>query len=155
METHEGTTGVAEASAQLAALQADREAVAARAMQPWWYDAALGVLVFAVVAQFSLDSDVVSVIVPLVVVAGCFALTQVYRRMTGFFVSGFRSGRPRRAMWAWSVGYAVVAGAGIVAEEEFGLRGAMVAAGVVLGIGIALLSRWWTRLYIAELRDAR
>jgi hypothetical protein len=155
METHEGATGVAEASAQLAALEADREAVAARAMQPWWYDAALGVIVFAVVAQFSLDSNVVSAVVPLLAVTGCLGLTHVYRRITGFSVSGFRSGRPRRAVWAWFVGYAVVAGAGILAEEVFDVRGAMVVAGVVLGIGIALLSRWWTRLYIAELRDAR
>jgi len=154
METDDGAV-VAEAAAQLAALQADREAVAARAMQPWWYDAALGALVFAAVAQFSLDSDVVSVVVPLAVVAGCVALTQVYRRLTGFFVGGFRSGRPRRAMWTWLLGYVVVAGAGMVAEEEFGLRGAMVVAGVVLGVGAAFLSRWWTRLYIAELRAER
>ena len=39
--------------------------------------------------------------------------------------------------------------------DHFRQRGAMVVAGVVLGIGIALLSRWWTRLYIAELRDGR
>ena len=154
METHEGTDAT-QAAAQLASLQADREAVAARAMQPWWYDAALGTLVFVAVAQFSLDSDVVSAVVPLAVVAGCVALTQVYRRLTGFFVGGFRRGRPRRAMWTWFVGYAVVAAGGLVAEMEFGLRGAMVVAGLVLGVGAAFLSRWWTRLYIAELRGAR
>src|SRR4051812_49911709 len=99
METHEGATSVAEASAQLAALEADREGVAARAMQPWWYDAALGVIVFAVVAQFSLDSNVVSAVVPLLAVTGWLGLTYVYRRLTRVSVSGFRSGRPPRAPW--------------------------------------------------------
>ena len=152
METDGRTTEPATAAAQLAALAADREAVAARAMQPWWYDAALGFLVFAVLAQFSLDNDVVSFVVPLLVVAGCVALMQVYRRMTGFFVSGLRGGRTRRVVWVWLVGYAAVVAAGYALEEGAGVRGAMVGAGVVLGVGIAYLSRWWTRLSIAEMR---
>jgi hypothetical protein len=28
----------------------------------------------------------------------------------------------------------------------------MVVAGAVLGVGVALISRWWTRIYAAELR---
>jgi hypothetical protein len=153
METH-GTTDAGSAAAQLAALQADRAAVADRALQPWWYDAALGFLVFVLVAQFTLDNRVVSVVVPLLVVAGCLTLTRVYRRITGFFVSGLRSGPTRRVVWIWLAGYAVLGGAGLALEVGLGLRGALVVAGALLGVGVAFLSRWWTRIYIAELRSA-
>jgi hypothetical protein len=37
------------AAAQLAALRADREALADRALPPWWYDALLGVVVHGLV----------------------------------------------------------------------------------------------------------
>jgi hypothetical protein len=153
METH-AAPDAGGAAAQLAALQADRAAVADRAMQPWWYDAALGFLVFVLVAQFTLDNRVVSVVVPLLVVAGCLVLTRVYRRITGFFVSGLRGGATRRVVWIWLAGYAVVGGAGVALEVGLGLRGALVGAGLLLGVGFALLSRWWTRIYIAELRGA-
>jgi hypothetical protein len=95
------------AAAQLAALQADREALAGRAMQPWWYDALLGLFVF------------------------------------GFFAS--------------SVGFPWVPLVALVPytlslELAFDVRGAMVVAGAVLGVGIALVSRWWSRIFVAELR---
>jgi hypothetical protein len=48
----------ATAAAQLETLQADRAALADRAMQPWWYDVSLGLLVVVVVAQFSLRNEV-------------------------------------------------------------------------------------------------
>jgi hypothetical protein len=32
------------------------------------------------------------------------------------------------------------------------VRGAMVAAGAVLGVVVALVSRWWSRVFVAELR---
>jgi hypothetical protein len=50
------------------------------------------------------------------------------------------------------VGYVVVLGLAAGAEFGLGWRGAMVAGGAVLGVGIALTSRWWTKIYIAELR---
>jgi len=42
-----------------------------------------------------------------------------------------------------------------LAGKAFGLewRGAMVVGGAVLGVGAALISRWWSRIYIAELRE--
>ncbi len=84
------------AAAQLAAMQADREALADRVVQPWWYDALLWlVLAFPVFA------------------------------------------------------------AALVAEEVLDVDGAMVGAGVVLGIAVAVISRWWSRIYVAELRGQR
>ena len=76
-----------------------------------------------------------------------------YKRITGFWVNGLRPGRTRRVVRVWLVGYVVVLAIATGAEYGLGWRGAMVAAGAVLGVGIALTSRWWTRIYIAELRE--
>ena len=43
-------------AAQLAALQADRVALADRVVQPWWYDVALGLLLFGFLASYAVDS---------------------------------------------------------------------------------------------------
>jgi hypothetical protein len=119
MESDGTTTDRDAAAADLAALRSDRGQLAERAMQPWWYDVALGLLVFGLVAQYSLDNDAISIIASFVFIAACLALAQAYRRITGFAVGGFRRGRTRG----------------------------------VLGISIALASRWWSRVYIAELRE--
>jgi uncharacterized membrane protein (DUF485 family) len=52
------------------------------------------------------------------------------------------------------VAYGIVMAIGASAEYLLDVRGAMVAAGVVLGIGIAVISRWWTRIYVADLRSS-
>jgi hypothetical protein len=91
--------------------------------------------------------------VPFVATAGIVGLMQAYRRSTGFFVGGYRTGRTRGAVCAWSVGFLAVFAAGFALEEALDVRGAMVVAGAVLGVGIALFGRWWTRLYIAALRE--
>jgi hypothetical protein len=48
---------------------------------------------------------------------------------------------------------AVVLGAAAAAEFLLDVRGALVVGAAVLGVGIALISRWWTRIYVAELRS--
>jgi hypothetical protein len=127
-------------------------AVADRAMQPWWYDALLGLLVFGLVASYSARENWVTWVALVVFLAGCLALVSAYKRITGFWVNGFRPGRTQRAVRVWLVGYVLVLALAGGAEFGLGWRGAMVVGGAVLGIGVALLSRWWTRLYIAELR---
>lgn len=143
-----------EAAAQLDLLRADRAAMADRAMQPWWYDVALGLLVFGMLAQYSLHSDLLSLVSSLVFVAALAALTSWYRRRTGFWVGGFRAGRTRRAIAAWLALYVVVLLAAVWLENVRHVGGAMVVAGAVLGLATVVTSRWWTRIYIAELRDA-
>ena len=151
MESEGTTTDPAVAAAQLASLQAGRAAVADRAMQPWWYDAVLGLLVFQFVASYSFDTWV-TVLAAVVLGLGSWGLIAAYRRITGFWVNGLRSGATAPAMWAWFVLYAAVLAAAAAAEHLLDMRYAMVAAGAVLGVAIAVLSRWWTRLFIAELR---
>jgi hypothetical protein len=80
--------------------------------------------------------------------------TDAYTRITGVWVNGFRPEPTRRAVGAWFVLYAVVLAAAASAEFLLGVRGAMVAGAAVLGVAIALISRWWTRIYVAELRSA-
>jgi hypothetical protein len=86
--------------------------------------------------------------------AGMAALRSVYTRITGVWVSGLRPGPTRRAMNVWFVLYAVVLAAAAVAEFLLHVPGAIVVGAAVLGVGIALISRWWTRIYVAELRSA-
>ena len=49
--------------------------------------------------------------------------------------------------------YAVVLGLAAGAEFGLGWHGAMIVGGAVLGVGIAVISRWFSRIYIAELRE--
>lgn len=146
------TTDPTTAAADLASLRAGRAAMADRAMQPWWHDALLGLLVFQFVASYSFGTRV-TVVAAVVLGLGTWCLISAYRRVTGFWVNGLRSGATSPAIWVWFVLYAAVLGAAAGAEHLLGLRYAMVAGGAVLGVAIAVLSRWWSRLFIAELRE--
>ena len=152
MENDRSMTDPSTAAADLAALRAGRAAMADRAMQPWWYDALLGLLVFGFISSYSAREKWVTWVAMLVLLAGCLALGAAYKRITGFWVNGFRPGRTQQAVRAWLVGYTIVLAAAGAAEFGLDWRGAMVVGGAVLGVGIAAFSRWWTRLYIAELR---
>jgi hypothetical protein len=145
-----------EAVAQLAQLRADREGLAQRMRPRWWYDAALGVVVFLGVGAISVRDagwwqpalDVVALVVLCVAV-------RAYRRSTGFWVNGLRPGRTRRAITVWLVAYAAVLGLSLAADFGLGWRWATAVGGAVLGVSVPLLSRWWTSLYVAELREER
>ena len=152
MESDGSRTDPTTAAAHLASLQAGRAAMADRAMQPWWYDALLGLLVFQFVASYSFDTWV-TLVAAVVLGLGAWGLITVYKRLAGFWVNGLRSGATSPAVWVWFVLYAVVLASAAAAEHLLGMRYAMVAGGAVLGMAIAVLSRWWTRLFIAELRD--
>ena len=153
MESDGTTTDATAAAADLAALRSGRARLAERAMQPWWYDVALGLLVFGLLSSYSAHEEWVTAVALVVFLAGCAALMATYERITGFWVNGLRPGRTRRVVRVWLVGYVAVLAIATGAEYGLGWRGAMVAAGAVLGVGIALTSRWWTRIYIAELRE--
>ncbi len=140
------------AAAQLAALQADRETLAERAMQPWWYDVVLGVLTATFFASFSLEAAWPLPVATGLYVLGLWWLVRAYRRRTGTWVNGDRPGATRRAWRTWVVFSAVVLAPAAVLESAFDVRGALAVAGVVLGVGVAFTSRWWSRIYIAELR---
>jgi hypothetical protein len=153
MESEERTTDApSDAAAQLAALRADRAAMAERVVQPWWYDALLGLIVFGLISSIGVRNDWVKVAVIAACLAGMYALRVIYTRLTGMWVRGDRKGPTRRAIWVWLAFYVVVLGLAAGAEYGLGWHGALVVGGAVLGVGIALISRWWTHIYVAELR---
>ena len=97
----------ATAAAQLAVLRADREALADRALQPWWYDVLLGLAVFGLLSVLALGNVFVTVIGVALFSAGLGWLVSTYRRRTGFWTNGSR-GAMRRAASAYLVVYGLV-----------------------------------------------
>ena len=152
MESDGGTMDATTAAAELATLDADRAALADRVVQPWWYDALLGLLVAGFVSSYSTRSTWVICGALVLLLLGLWGLTALYRRITGLWVNGLRPGPTRRATTVWFVVYGVVLAAAAVFEFLLDVRGAMVVGGVVLGVAIAVISQWWTRIYVAELR---
>lgn len=152
MESDGETMDTTAAAAELAALDADRAALAERVVQPWWYDALLGLLVAGFISSYSTRNVWVILGALVVLLAGLRGLMAVYRRVTGVWVSGLRPGATQRAIKVWYVVYAVVVAAAAVVEYGLEIRGAMVVAGIVLGVSIAVISQWWMRIYVAELR---
>ncbi|SFP16910.1 hypothetical protein SAMN05660464_2315 [Geodermatophilus dictyosporus] len=136
-----------DAAAQLAALQADRAALADRVLQPWWYDVALGLLLFSFLASYALDSLGVTFPALVLFCAGLGALVSAYRRMTGVWV-----GTPPRVMALWGVVVLLVLVPAFVLAEGYDRYWAMVVAGAVLGTAAGVLSRVWGRRWVAELR---
>jgi len=152
MESEELSTDRAAAAAQLAALQADRERLARRVVTPWWYDACLGLTVLLLLSSISFRDSVWQFVVGGAGLLLLWGVATAYRRITGVWVNGLRRGRTRRLMWIWLALYTVVLALAAGAEFVLGLRGAMVVGGAVLGVALALISRWWMRIYVAELR---
>ena len=147
-----GTTDQQHAAGQLAALQSDRAAMADRAMQPWWYDVVLGVATAAFFASYSFWFPWLPLVAVVLYAGVARWLMAQYQRITGFWVSGDRPGPTRRAYRAWLVLAAAVLVPGMLLELALDVHGAMVVVGIVLGVGLAVVSRWWSRIYIAELR---
>jgi hypothetical protein len=152
MESEELSTDRAAAAAQLAALQADRERLARRVVTPWWYDACLGLTVLLLLSSISFRDSVWQFVLGGAGLLLLWGVATAYRRITGVWVNGLRRGRTRRLMWIWLALYTVVLALAAGAEFVLGLRGAMVVGGAVLGVALALISRWWMRIYVAELR---
>jgi hypothetical protein len=155
MENESGYDDPTAAAAQLAALRADRERLAERVRPPWWYDPGLGVVVFLMLASLSLRGvgpwQFVSLAAGVLLLG---VLGWAYQRITGLWVSGLRRGRTRKVIYVWFAVYSVVLALAGVAEFAFGVRGAVAVGGAVLGAAITLLSRRWTRVYAAELRES-
>jgi hypothetical protein len=152
MESDGGTMDATTAAAELAALGQDRAALAERVVQPWWYDALLGLLVAGFLSSYSTQNVWVISGALVLLLIGIRGLMTLYRRITGVWVNGLRRGPTQRAITVWFVVYGVVVAAAAVFEFLLDVRGAMVVGGIVVGVAIFFISRWWTRIYVAELR---
>jgi hypothetical protein len=138
----------AEAAAQLAALRADRVALADRVRAPWWYDVALGLLLFAFLSSYALDSLWVTFPALVLFGAGLGALVSAYKRITGIWVSVTAP-----AMAAWGAVVLLVLAPAFVLAQGFDQHWVMVVAGAVLGTAVVLFGRHWSSRYDAELRS--
>jgi len=117
-------------------------------VQPWWYDVALGLLLFGFLASYAFDSLWVTFPAVIVFFAGLGALVGAYKRITGVWV-----GTGPRALVAWAALVLLVLVPAFVLAEGYGHHWVMVPAGAVLGIAVMVLSRLWGRAYVADLRD--
>lgn len=145
-----------DAAATLAALDGDRAALADRVRQPRWYDPALGVLVGGFFATYSFSYPWVTFAAVPVFAIGLGLLVRAYRKHTGLWVSGFHgspSTKPLVRLWGGFL--VVVLVAGLVALQALDIRCSMVVAGVLLGVGAAVLSNRWTTAYQRDLRSGR
>ena len=138
------------AAARLAALQADRTALADRVVAPWWYDATLGLLLFGFLASYAFDSPWVQFPVLVLFLAGLGAMVSAYKRITGVWVNV-----DARSMTVWCAICVPVLVAAFVLAEGFDQHWVMVPAGAVLGVAVAVLGRRWGRAYAAELRSGQ
>jgi hypothetical protein len=119
-------------------------------VQPWWYDVVLGVLLFAFLSSYALDITWVPLVALVPFLLGIRWLISTYTRLTGIWV-----GPDRRVWWIWVPLVLLVLVPAFVLAESFDQHWAMVAAGAVLGTAAAVLSRLWTRRWVAELRGER
>lgn len=140
----------AEAQAQLAALRADRTALAERVVQPWWWDVALGVLVFVFFGSYAVLDWWGIALAGCAFFTGVYALITCYRRRTGLWPSADRPGlQPLLRLWlACCTAWAVVA----VLHLQFGLPELLLGVSAAFGGVAAWLSRRSGRLYVAQLR---
>src|SRR3954462_15113345 len=97
MERDDLTMDPSAAAAQLETLKADRAALADRVVQPWWYDVALGLLLFGFLASYAFDSLWVTFPAVIVFFAGLGALVGAYKRITAVW-----DGTGPRALVAWA-----------------------------------------------------
>jgi hypothetical protein len=146
MESHENRAAAEE---QLAALQAQRAALAERVVQPWWHDVAAGLLLFGLLSSRVIGSSEVRALATLAFAAGLGALAWTYWRRAGVWAY------PDRRMWlTWVPLAVVVLVPAFVLADGRGQVWAMPVAGAVLGLALALLGRRWSRQWAAELRSA-
>jgi hypothetical protein len=140
----------AEAQAQLAALRADRIALADRVVQPWWWDLALGALVFVFFGSYAVFDWWGIALSACVFLAGIYGLVTVYRRRAGLWPSADRPGlQPLLRLWlACCIGWSVAA----VLHLAFDLPELLLGVSAVCAVVVVWLSRRSGRLYVAQLR---
>ena len=140
----------ATAQAQLAALQADRVALAERVVQPWWWDVALGLLVFVFFGSYAVLDWWGIALAGVIFFAGIYGLITYYRRTAGLWLRADRPGiQPMLRLWlACCVAWGVVA----VLHLQFDLPALLLAVSGCFAVVAGWLSRRSGQLFVAELR---
>lgn len=141
----------ADARTQLDALRADRAALAGRLVQPWWWDVALGVLVFTFLGSYATRNWPLIGAALVVFLVGVYGLITFYRRRNGLWPSADRPGlQPLMRLWlGCCIGWVVAAALGMA----FSLPWLVLGVSAICGVTAAVLSRRSGRLYVAQLNS--
>ncbi|MCO7221631.1 DUF1097 family protein [Klenkia sp. PcliD-1-E] len=132
------------AAADLAALSADRAALADRVAPPRWFGPALGLLLFCFIASNAVDSPWVSGVALAAFAVGLALLVRTYQRRTGVW-----SHTPPKVFLGWAAVVLVVLVPAYAVDRPW----AYLVAGAVLGVAVAVLCDRWTRAWQRELRE--
>jgi len=143
-----------DATSALDLVASSRAGLADRLVSPAWYHPCLGGLLGLFSASYALRSPAVTAVALALFLAGALVLVRAYRRATGVFVNGLRSGAASR--WA-GAGGALSAAAilgGIALDRGLDLRWAPLAAGVVAGGVTVVFGNRFDEALRAQLRRA-
>jgi len=128
--------------------------LAERARAPTWYHPALGGLIGGLIAVQGQPIPVMLAFYS-VYVLGLVLLVRAYKRHTGLWVSGYRSGRTR---WV-AIGLATLAAVGglisIWLLRERGLTAAPPVFGAIVAVIVTIGGFVWEAAFRADLRDGR
>ena len=139
------------AAAELAALGEDRAALAERVVQPWWYDALLGLLVAGFLSSYATHDAWVICGALVLLLLGLRGLMAVYRRITGVWVNGLRPGPTQRAVRCGSRSTPWSSGVAACSSSCSTCAGRWSSAASCWVSRSRVISQWWTRIYVAEL----
>lgn len=143
----------AEAASALERVRSGRLAAARRITTPWWYHPLVGVTLAAMLGSGSLSGPVrVGLLVGSVAALG--GLFWLYRRLTGLWINTLDVPGMRRVTVLVIGAHLTVFGVATWLEDGRGLRGALVVAGVLLGIGYTVYWRWVERRLVRLWRAA-
>ncbi|GAA5043863.1 hypothetical protein HNP84_004506 [Thermocatellispora tengchongensis] len=136
----------------LALIAEARAAVADRLITPWWYHPLYGLLIAGCVLAFGLGSTVLKIGGVVLLVVGSAALTRLYRRLTGLWVSGLHAGPAGRWIGAWGAVTLSAAVAALGVGALTGLRWPVWCLAVVGFAASVVLGRGFDSALRAQLR---
>ena len=142
-------------AAALRSIQQTREKAAARAVAPGWYHPASGVIIAMLVA--SMEAPRFGGTIIAVGMVGLAILVTQYHRHTGVSLNGLTAGGPR-ARRLMAFGLVVMLAAlfgGARLKFGYGLDGALIVAGIFLGLFATWLGFAWERAFRRDIGDSQ
>lgn len=134
-------------TAALRAVRETREKAAVRATAPLWYHPALGAIIAMLVA--SIEAPRITGAVVAVSMCGLAILITQYHKHTGVWLNGLTAGGPRtRRLMVFGL---LVTLAGLIGGMRlkfgYGLNGALIVAGILLGLFATWYGLAWERAF--------
>ena len=141
-----------EAARMLAEVRAANTELARRAVAPVWYHPALGLLMGGLVAVQGENLVLTFAYYP-VFGLGCWLLARAYRRRTGLWINGYRSGRTRWVTVTLAVIFTAIMLTCAYARRKLGVDWATYAGGAVVATLTTIAGFVWEAAFRRDLRD--